>query len=623
MQQVAKAQGSLPTTTALKRLAAAMLAASLAACAVTPADESSQNAQGYGEITLALTGTLPDVKRLRVRIYEGPVTDLSKPAKYTPAACNGYLDKAGKGVNLLRLSQLKAGSDYSLLVELFTDDACTKPKYRAYRGGIQVVAGGDTAAAANPYYVQPYQLGGFVGLAQVNQSLQDLAAGKSCSQDADCRTLHVNATCKENHTCTVDHLFPLNGGTRRGLAQAVALSDGRVALSGGLHVLKDNYWTATTSTLEVFDPKVGLFSQKALSNVGEPVGLARAVTLTGVNAFALVGGTASAQIALTGSSLKAALDTRGCSGAGSQCAVSRTVARWSIQEGTAQQFAFLSSLALPVAATVRTKDGDRVLVAGGADLPINPTFDQRKGASVLCKAEASGVDCPDGSGPVMKVGRANAASACIERASDGACTKVLVVGGRKNPTSTLSEIFDAGTSAFLVPQEKGVPVGAVHGGELVPIGSGSFLLVGATTHRLFLEDVDVKTGGGVAPLRVDVNLTTTPPTLTWSTVDLGAFAGNDGGKRALATVASLTDGSVLLIGGLAENLTPLADALIIGPDGKGRGRVSLGSARFGASAARIGGKGPIGGCVLLAGGFAMQGGSLRPQNHVEVFCPAP
>lgn len=603
-------------------VACALFAAS--SCAVDAVDQA---AGGYGEIRLALSGALPDVKATTIRLYRGPLTSAGQTAKFSfPCAAYG-----GTKDNEPVVKDLEAANDYSVLIEGFADAACKTPVLRAYRGNIAVIAGAsDTTAAKNPYWLPTVQLGKFTALAQVNPALQDTAAKKVCSTESDCRAVHANATCGSNNRCKVDHLFPLNGAARRGLPTAVALDDGRVALIGGLGVQDNGYWKAAAEQVEVFDPKGATFQSRLVGNAGAAVGLAQAVTVTG-GAFAYSGGSASVKVALVPGKLSAAIDTRECSGAASAgCAVSDKLGRWTVSDAatgsTAQQFALGLPLAFPMIARVQTPQGERMLVAGGSEVPLNANFDKRRTKTQLCKVDASNVDCPEQTGANMKSSRAMAAIACVARDATGGCTKLLLVGGRKSAASALSETYDAASNSFTAATDVGAVPKDLHGGTLYPVGDKAWLLVGATAKKIFMEDGEVATGGDLAPMRVTVDVpadASKPAVVTWAAVDLGAFAAPDNGKRLLPASVQLADGSVLVIGGLDEGLKVAADALWIGADGKARGRLALNLARFGAAAARIGGKGPFGGCALLAGGFSVNAaGALEPQNQVELFCPA-
>jgi hypothetical protein len=583
----------------------------LAACATQPVDTAES---GFGTLSVALTGALPDVQSLRLRLFDAPPASGGKVA--FEAKCQPYTAQ-----NILTVSPLKVASSYALQLDLFQDAACTKTRFRAYRGAIAVSAQSEVASQARPYYLQPYELGRFTGLAQVSAAKQIEAGKRSCSQDGDCKSVHPNATCAlKQNVCVIDHMFPLDGAARRAFPLVVTLDDGRVAVGGGLTLQGTDSWVATNDRLEVFDPGTGLFQSDELLNVPPAVGLAEGVTLAG-GSFAQVTGTSSARVTFDqGKSLTTALDTKGCTaGTTSSCKVSNLVARMDVKLDAAQQASLTSPLAFPIVARVKTPLGDRVLVAGGAKVPLPLGGDARTGQAVLCKLDGSTPDCSQATAQPMQAGRARAAVACV--AGGNACTKVLLLGGRKKVTLPLAEIYDATTDSFTAALPKGSVPDTLHGGQLLPLADGSWLLVGASKKALFLEDGDVSTGGDLPPLKVTVDTSATPPTLTFAPVTLGPGITDKDVQRVLASAVGLNDRSVLLIGGLDPTLQARADALLIGPDGTVTAKLDLSAPRFGAGAALLGGSGPLAGCVLLAGGFTLQNAILTPQNHAEVFCP--
>ncbi|MBM4344183.1 MAG: hypothetical protein FJ100_12515 [Deltaproteobacteria bacterium] len=602
----------------------ALLCASFAlSCAV---EQAPAAVAGFGQLRLALSGALPNVKALRIRIFRGAVSTVSQTPTFD-FGCQAY---AGVSANEPVVKDLEAADNYAVLIDGFADAACASHAVRAYRGNIRVVAGlSETAAAAAPYWLPTVEIGKFTALAQVNPGLQDKAGQKVCSTESDCKAIHANATCGAANRCRVDHLFPLNGAARRGLPTAIALEDGRVALIGGLGVQdKDGYWKAAAEQVELFDPRAGIFQSRLVGNAGAAVGLAQAVTVTG-GAFAYAGGSASVKLALAAGKLTAQLDTRECSGASStNCAVTDQLGRWTVTESatgsSAQQFALGLPLAFPLIARVATPAGDRLLVAGGSELPLSPQFDKRRGKTQLCKVDAGNVDCPQQVGATMVAGRAMAAATCVQRDTAGGCLKLLLIGGRKSAGSALSETYDAAANKFTAANDVGAVPKDLHGGAFYALTDKSWLLVGATAKKIFMEDGEVGSGGDLAPLviQVDPGDASKPATVLWSAVDLGTFGGTDLGRRLMPAAAQLADRSVLVIGGLDPELKVAGDALLIGPDGKAKARLVQQFPRFGAAAARVGGKGPFGGCVVLAGGFAVNAAAvLEPQNQVELFCP--
>lgn len=578
----------------------------LAGCAVD--DAVAPERPGYGTLELALSGSLPNAKKMSIRLFRGA---LDKPGK-VPAhawACQNY---GGTSSNKSVVQDLEAHADYSVLVELFEDDACTKLRYRAYRGNIAVKAGTGKEVSSTPYWLPTVELGHFTAMAQVNSDLNKKAATQLCATDDDCHGIHVNAVCAENHRCRVDHLFPLNGAQRRGFPTTVSLGDGRVAVVGGLSVLSEGYWTATAEIAEIYDPTTGIFTRTKVSG-SMALGMADAVTLTG-SSFAYAGGTSGAKLTLAKQKLSTQLDTRLCLGGAADCAVNHELFRWNLT-GTPNADALTLGVpvAFPQVAQVVTPAGSRLLVAGGADVPV--LGDKRRGKSQLCSMDTAGITCPEQAGATMKAARAQAAVGCLGRDAQGQCTKVGLFGGRVS--GPLSEVYDGTAGTFTALSDLGQPPPAIHGGKLYPFGPNTYLLVGSSAKKLFLEDAETTTGGDrpVYRLAVDANLTS----VTWTTVDLSASGAADGGQRLWPASVQLNDGSVLLIGGLDPQLQPIGDAIWIAKSGSAR--IPLNFARFGASASLVGGQGPMAGCVLLSGGFgAAEDGSALPLNQVELFC---
>ena len=272
-----------------------------------------------------------------------------------------------------------------------------------------------------------------------------------------------------------------------------------------------------------------------------------------------------------------------------------------------------------------------LLLAGGVAGPISTATgatDGRQAGATLCDLTQKGIITCTASKNSMLASRANAATACLASTADGTCTKLLILGGRKSEGTPLAEAYNAETDAF-VPVTIAPPIPTapflLHGGQLLKIGDGKFLLVGASNQANFIED-DVLTGSAQLqpPMIVAVTQGQSSLTMQMVPVPMGAFAGGDGGKRLFATAVTLRDGSSLLIGGLDSALQPVADALVFDANGQPVARAALASSRIGGTASLVGGKNALGGCVLLAGGFTTDAaGALTPQNHIEAFCPGP
>ncbi len=588
----------------------------LAACA---ADGGLVPAEGDGlsTISLALSGKFPGVIAM-----SGNVSSKKVGKTYT-FGCQSYLDATGEPQNRLTFQNLPTSGDYTVLFELFGDEACTDLLFRAYRGAIAVDDQSADSAAAKPYYVQPYAIGGFVGLATASESVLEEAAKKSCAADIDCASVHPNATCLAGaNVCTVTSLFPLNGGRPRVFPNVAGLGNGRVAISGGLGVGgPDDLWSATAEQVEVFNPSTGLFQSHSVANFeGEAsVALGATVALAG-GAFAVVGGTSRAHLSLEGTKLKVDLNAGLCSGTAVGCPVSSGVWRVSTGEDVAQGTVLSERLAFPIVARVETPMGTRVLIAGGAELPVMPAGADRVAAALLCQIDSTVVACTTAD-TTMSAARASASHGCVERSSNGGCTKLLILGGRAKANQPLAEIYDAQANTFTVAKIVGIPPGTIlHGGSIIEAGANLYLF-GASSKAFFLEAAQAAAAADIAPYVLDVDASADEPTVTFTKADLGTVAGKDLGRRNFPATIGFDDGSALLIGGIDSAGAVASDAIFFGTDGVATSRLPLDMGRFGATAARISASGPLAGCVLLVGGATTAAAGLQPLSHIEAFCP--
>ncbi len=616
---------------------AALMALTLAGCTAAEPDETAND--GLGVMAFSLPGIFPGVKFMMVRVYQGPIVDLGEGLKYE-LPCIPYTgtNTAGEETskNAFTLDRLPVRDDYAVLIDLFADEACTELRIRAYRSGLAVQDKSEAEVARHPYYIQPYILDSFTGMATPSAELQQKVAKKACAVDADCKTLQwcdgtddcrtltmPTATCSTTKTCTVDTLFPLNGGARRGLPTVVGLSSGEVAISGGVSVHDGKGgWTATNEAVEVFDPAKGIFEHPArqVDNLGKEarVSLASSLPLGG-RTFALVGGIAKLRLSLAGGKLTTDISDDTCGGAGADCPASKAVWRVDLAQNGASGTKLDGFLALPVVAHVASKEGPRVLVAGGAGLPLPKSGDGRSAEAFLCELAAGKASCISSSS-FMKAARAGAATACIE-AGASACKKLLILGGRKSSSSPLAEVYDASTDTFAEVNLAGGAPSIAHGGTLVPNGDGALLLLGASKKPLFIDAPAAGNGGDLPAMRIVIEAGD-PANLTFSEVKMAGQAKAGSDRRALATGVGLADGTALLIGGLSAANKVVKSALWIDDAGSVKAEIPLDVARFGAGAARMDVKGPLNGCVMLAGGLTMGSeGGFEAVNHVEVFCP--
>ena len=596
------------------------LCALLAGCAVGDDGSAAPADNELGTFTFALSGTLPGVQAFKLAIYEGPLTSPTQSPRFE-LKCAPYLVSATENRNAFTLRDMPAGKNYSVLVQFFGDQGCGELKLHAYRGGVEVKAGSSEAEAASPYYMQPVRFGSFVGMAQANDALQAEAAQRSCSSDQDCAAVHPAATCSAGQNrCTISSLFPLNGGARRAFPMLVTLTDGSVAIAGGFSVVDPatGVWSATTSTVEHFNPSLGRFAAPAATldnfDVAGRVGMAAGAPLGGAT-LAVVGGTQRAQIKVSGTTVTTTLQDATCAGGGASCPASKAVWRVDLPASLSSGVELSGPVAMPIVARVATSNGPRLLIAGGADQPVPKSGSSRRGDARLCELSGSAAEC-SGAGGKLNVARANAAFGCIDDTVDG-CKTLLIIGGHIGAGSSLVEQYNADSDTFVEVKSDGAP-DLVFGGHLVKAGS-TFYLLGASSAALFLEGRSTKSTAGIGPLKVIIDDAGAERRVHFEAVKLGSFAGADAGRRLFGAAIGLASGHALLAGGIMPDGKAADSALVFDKDGV-VARVPLEQARFAAGLAEIKGSSPFGGCALLAGG-ATVGAAPAALSHVELYCP--
>lgn len=603
-------------------LIATLLATSVGvgACAdIAPEADDSE----LGVFSFALTGVIPGVEAMEVKVYDGPVTSMDKVHKFE-LGCIPYLTGADKSNNAFTLDLLPARDDYSVLVNLYADAACKDLVVRGYRGGIQVKPGTRPDVATAPYYIQPYRVGRFTGFATAAPGVQAQMQKLSCATDSDCHGElgHPAASCVANQ-CQLASLFPLDGGSRRAFPAIAAVGGGRIAISGGFSVLQsDGTWAATKERVEVFDPTLGRFLDTPLQvdNFGVEARVGAADVLSWHDgSYVQVGGSSKLKLTVTDKLLTADLLDDTCAGTGAGCPLSKAIWRVDANAKGSSGTLLADHIALPIVARVASPNGPRVMVAGGVE-PLIPKGGAvpRRGETLLCTVAQGSAECVD-SAAKMATGRAMAAHACIETSADG-CKRLLIVGGRAKAGSPLAELYNASKDAYEPVTVLGAAPADSHGGQLVRAGN-RFYLLAAMAQPVFLEARSVPSAGALPPYELTVDDSGEPVTVSFAVVDLKAAAGIDKGQRAFASAIGFDDGSALLVGGLGAANKILADAILIGADAADHARIPLDGPRFAAGMARIEATGPLHGCVLLGGGITTESAAIKPQSHVEVYCP--
>jgi hypothetical protein len=604
---------------------AALCALALAGCATEsgeaptggPTAAAPDGSGETGTVQLALTGPLPGIQRYSVLIYE---TEVTSPQQI-PAYALRCLPYNPADNNAFEVSSLATGDNYALLVELFGDDACGDLRMRAYRGGIRINAGLNDGV----YYLQPWVFGAFTGMAEPSDSVLTEAQARNCATDGDCGSIHPNAICTDDtKICTIESLFPLNGGSRRLAPSVVQLGDGRVAVAGGLGVRDtQGFWSPASDRVEVFEPATGIFSSFEVANFGveSRFGFATSAALPGQSSgFAFVGGMSKVRLELDAGGLTTAIASDLCGGQAIGCQASRNVWQVDLSTSLAQGGLLPDFLALPVVAPIGDAADPVVLVAGGARLPLPAAGDSRTATATVCSVGSGGVLCQSAASN-MTAARADAAFGCAARDQSGACSEVLVVGGRKpGGSGPIAEIFDVASGGFVQVSATGDVPTAVHGARIIEAGENLYLL-GGSSEPVLLGNGTVAAAADVAPRLITVDRTTAPPGVAFEAIDMSGAGGADGGQRVLAAAVGFDNGGAMLIGGVTPSDDLADDAILFGPDGAATARIPLERPRLGATAARIGGTGPLGGCVLLVGGLGNVDGELDALSHVEVYCP--
>ncbi|HAN30598.1 MAG TPA: hypothetical protein DCQ06_03280 [Myxococcales bacterium] len=594
----------------------------VALCLVGCVNEEPTAPSGQGVFTLALTGTLPDIATFKLAVYKGALTSTSKQPKFA-LGCSPYLVGNGETRNAFTLQDMPVGKDYSVLVEYFADDACSARSLLAYRGGIEVKSESVQAAESKPYYLQPVRFGAFTGMATASAEIKAEVESRSCSTDQDCVSVHPAATCSAgSNRCSVDSLFPLNGGVARAFPSLTALADGTIALHGGFSVVDSptGTWTATSSTVEHFSPALGRFHTPALTvdnfDSRGRVGMSSTAALTGA-AYAVVGGQEQIVIGLNKGKLATEMKDATCAQK-TTCPVSAAVWRVDTAKSFSSGTELSKPVAFPIVIKVASATGPKVLIAGGSDLPLPKNSGNRRGDAQLCELTTSSAACEASAGK-LNAARADAAILCLVDSDDG-CKEVLIVGGRASKAAAMVEQYDAQTDAFSTVEAIGAP-DLLFGGKLVRAGSAIYLL-GASSVALFQENRITDVANVAAPpYRLIVDDSGAERVVRFELAELGEFAGTDGGRRVFGAAVGLTDANqALLIGGVLPNGKVADDALVFGEEG-GIDRLPLERARFGAGAVEISSEGPFGGCAFIAGGADISSTLVGSLSHVELYCP--
>jgi hypothetical protein len=550
---------------------------SAAALAATGCD--SNPAVGTFEVALS-----SDAAFFRLRIFEAPpAADLAGDTAFD-TGCIQQLSRT------YELTNIPVGTGYAVAYEGFSKAGCEASDRVAlgYRGQVTI------AADQTPYYhLQVYPEGAVATLPEdlnlsasqarsvdfcddaadcggAREVCYDAAKPEywcvpTCDTDLDCSGIHPRSVCDTaTHWCMLHTPFPLNLSTGRAFGAATTLGDGDVVFVGGLDQGSDGRFVPARYPLERFDAQTGLFASASVSGVANAPGGEFGFVDLGGDRVVTVGGLRSASLEYTaeqGLALSASWSD----------ALSADVIVWDLANGVGRVTALSRAVMRP---TVVGLGGDRFFVAGGL-VVAGPGVEPTKSTSV-CTVSSGTATCDPG--PLLQAPRQGAAATCL----DMQCRKVLLIGG--NPGGKLAEVVDLEANLSTALKTKGF-------GEKVfgPILCGQDLVGGS---------LELARSVPFAPVRF---------TLKTDEIEANPIAQADPASYLAAVVGNVTGfgqaTSCTLAGGIAGQATTAA----IRVDAEGTLTAlepTLGMARFGAVAARIG-AGPLEGKILFAGGVGL------------------
>lgn len=540
---------------------------------------------------------LGDAAFFRLRIFAEVPTSLAADSLFD----TGCLQQQSR---TYELSNIPVGSDYTVVYEGFSAASCHAASAVAvgYRGGVSIATGD-----APYFHVQVYPSGGVATLPEeINLSASvaravdfcegegDCAADEACydaakpeywcvptcSSDADCRDIHVRASCDTSAGwCVLRSPFPLNLSEPRAFGAATTLSDGDVLFVGGARQDGVGTLLPTLYPLERFDAQTGLFAAASVAEELPKIGGEFGFTALTADRFVTVGGFVKARLTWSGSGLEVTNESSD---------VSADVIVWDLSDavGHAQTTTLARSVARP---TVLKLAADRFFVVGG--LVVSGPGLETTRATTVCSVSEGKATCE--AGPTLVHPRQAPAASCI----DEACARVLIVGG--NPGGSIAEVvdLDAGTAEAL--SGTGLP-DKLFGGVLC----GLDLVAGSE---------ELARSAPFSPLRLslaDGGLT--------GTVIEGV------GETSYLPAVARTGDSCWVAGGLdgTNGIQSNGGRFIRSVDGSVSAlAATLGNGRFGAVAAVIG-SGLLAGRLVVAGGVELTGnGPVKVVRGAEVLSP--
>jgi len=595
-------------------------------CSTTP--ESS----GFGTLTLGLEAC-PDIQAgtlepygvcgFNVSVYSGQ-WHTGPPSKVFDSGCMPY---SGDQVTI---DNIPAGSDRTVYYEMHPSPDCSgSPRLVGARGGIDILKG---APSAGIWHVSTFELGGFRGLPIFDPELRVRAAATPCATDDVCLGVDEDehyilspvASCDivAGHCQVPESLYPLNQHSTRAFHSAVGLDDGRIVLMGGLtRLIEGQIFNASDDrdpVVEIFDPISLTWSTVDIEQMRGPDGKVRNATAfhravyLGGTKIALIGGVRRAEVSIgdgTGNAGSLSVNIPPQTGPQNENA-SDLIFVIDVDDESAVVGSLGSARFMANAQLITTVTGPGLLVTGGAvpmdsgRVPVNTTE--------LCSLGDEGLTCapPNVAGAPLARERMGHCSLCLDETPGKTCDSVFVYGGATvdSPGDAVAEVYDGVQFTPLAWGEQS----AWDGQPLYPtcIRSGQRLyFLGGTS--------DGKQGPDVPAL-----------TLSVSAVNSGGLVasrvlGTDDEVSTLRVhhaATLLTDGRVLITGGLGVNGGPVASAHILTED-ELTDMAPMAQPRWGHTATAIT-TGPLRGGVLITGGFTSAAdGEITFAGGAEIYLP--
>lgn len=595
------------------RLLFAVCAVAMLASGCAPGDEGP----GYVTIqlpqvscpdNLALSGK--DTCSFSVSIHNGPWRD-SAPEQIFAAGCVPYSG------DLITITGVTSGEGFTIKLDGYSDEACTEKALTGARGGVRIREGTEQDGI---WFVPTFRTAGFSAFPEFAQGVRQVAAAAECSTDVDCRTrtsdgftyeISPVASCDTTtNTCRMpETAYPLNMATARALHTATTIDDGRIVFVGGVAVSpQGGKFLGTDQVVEVFDPVSMTFATSSISLPSDLRVAGHATVSLGGSKLAFYGGARQidAEVVAVGPEdgakqfVRVTLPTNDVTQTDnvSDLAFTIDVNTGDLSSGTiSQPRAFLSAINTP----------EGVLVAGGSQ----PVGAGGQGTVASAVAElCNGTTCePLGAG--LAAARWGHCAVCLDAPSGGACGNVALFGGI--PTDQEDLATDALAEVYT-------------GGALSSVG-------------LLSSDLDSNValprcirGGGNVYLVGGSQRTNRPPSIAAALLGLNSSGSKIGAEeigkvtgitapfRVHTASVELSDGRVLVTGGLDDNGTPVAKAYII--DGKEAvDQINMVTGRFGHTASLLT-TGPLAGAVLIAGGFTVDStGNISVVPGAELYVP--